>query len=355
MNFLLFEDNVPVNPGSGGHVATLGLIEYLRAHGHLHIVNVVSASGLEPLTGPDVTVIHRSEDLVARKWATLLSPFPKMVSEIDWTAFNKITDPFVQRADRVIFGSARFLQLVRFPRVARQKTYYIADNVEWELALAMESNYRSPRLAQFDAAKIKFLESRGLKKVGKAAAFTARDAERLGALGKKEIQIIPPVLPPAKRPPKEREPFALYATNLNHPPNVDAMEWLVSEAWPRCERPLVVTGAGDFSHYAGTHHMEFRGFVSREELNDLYDRAGVVLNPTRTGSGFQIKLLEALAHNCPVVSTDFSNPLGKAIPSSNDPAEFAALVIHALADPTPFDYAKFYEDVQTRLKSFLDL
>ena len=147
---------------------------------------------------------------------------------------------------------------------------------------------------------------------------------------------------------------------MEHPPNVDALEWLLSEVWPKRKSDwrLVVTGAGDFSRFSSAYpDVDFRGFVSREELADLYDRAAVVLNPTRTGSGFQIKLLEALSYGCNVISTDFSNPLGDKIRSSDDPAEFATLVDEALTSPGSgaFDYATLYAETCLKLEIFLGL
>lgn len=355
MKVLLYEDNVPKSAGSGGHVATFGLIDFLRERCDLSIVNIVSNPNLDPYDGPGVTVWHRKEmgGLVSRA-VGLLSTQAKMVAEIDWTGLeSKVAGQY----DRIIYGSARFLELAVS---AQARTYYIADNVEWELALAMESNYRSHALAKLDADRIKRLEARGISAVTRAAAFTNRDAESLSALAGRPVKVIPPILPPANRTCVPREPFALYATNLNHPPNRDALSWLLDEAWPCRSRPwpLVVTGAGDFSPFVDRFpEIDFKGFVSRDELSGLYDRAAVALNPTRTGSGFQIKLLEALSYGCPVVSTDFSNPLGSVIPSSDDPGQFAALVDSALSAvvPAPFDYETFYKRTCRQMADFLEL
>lgn len=356
MKVLLFEDNVPEKAGSGGHVITHALIDFLRQRSDLHIVNVVSNPNLKPLTGQNITVVHRQEGGgIMGRLRSLTSPLPKMVAEIDWNVLLAQIEPHF-KADRIVLGSARFLFLA--DRLKSQ-TYYIADNVEWELALAMESNYRSPALARLDAGRIKMLEARGVALVTRACAFTQRDADALGALAGKKVAVVPPVLPPVEGK-KTREPFAFYPTNLDHPPNVDALNWLLNEVWPhqKTNWNLKVTGSGDFASYAEKHpDIDFRGFVSREELADLYHRAGVVLNPTRTGSGFQIKLLEALAYGCPVISTDFSNPLGSAIKSSDDPAVFAKLVDGTLQESNPngFDYQSLYEDATNRLEEFLDL
>jgi len=354
MKILLLEENIPKKASSGGHVATFGLIDFLRAQGDLHIVNVISIPTLDPLEGPDVTLFRRQEsESFWSRIAVLWAKDPKMVMEIDWPALEALIAS--HNAERIIYGSARFLHLS-----PANNRYYIADNVEFELVKAMTSNYRSPGLAYLDSERVERLEKQGIAKVHRAAAFTPRDAQQLSQMSGRPVEAIPPVLQPAYRPPVSRERFAFYPTNLDHPPNVDAMKWLVKEVWPlkQTDWNLVVTGAGDFSACAAeAKDIDFRGFVSREELADLYDRAGVVLNPTRTGSGFQIKLLEALSYGCPVVSTDFSNPIGTEIASSDDPARFAALVDAALASEEikPFDYARFYQETVAKLRAFLEL
>lgn len=356
MKFILFEDNIPAQPSNGGHIATAALIDFLRVHGEAHVVNVISNPALVGAAYPAETTIQRSEALVGNKLRTILAPHPKVVLEIDWEALlGQVSDALAQ-ADRVVFGTSRFLHLLRYEQFKAKKTYYIADNVEWELVLSMPSNYRSQWLCRLDAGRMRMLEAKGVKSVGKTSAFTQRDADKLASLSGRSVEVVPPILPPAGRAVKPREAFALYPTNLNHPPNTDAMRWLLDEVWPHrgMDWNLVMTGAGDFTPFA-TEGIDFRGFVDREVLEDLYDRCGVVINPTRTGSGYQIKLLEALSFGCPVVSTQFSNPLGEAIPSSDDPAEFARLVEAQLRSPAPFDYSHYYEETKRKLERFLDV
>jgi hypothetical protein len=81
----------------------------------------------------------------------------------------------------------------------------------------------------------------------------------------------------------------------------------------------------------------------------------VAVNPTRLGSGFQIKLLDAIARGVPVVSTAFSNRIGPAIASSDDPVELARLITTRLTPGAvaPFDYAAFYESATNAWDSFL--
>jgi len=68
-----------------------------------------------------------------------------------------------------------------------------------------------------------------------------------------------------------------------------------------------------------------------------------------------VKLLDAIARGRPIVSTAWSNKLGPAIPSSDDPAELAALITARLEPSrTPaFDYAAFYREAVAAWERFL--
>jgi hypothetical protein len=90
-------------------------------------------------------------------------------------------------------------------------------------------------------------------------------------------------------------------------------------------------------------------------LNIVFAHSAVVVNPTTTGSGFQIKLLDALARGVPVVTTNFSNRIGPDIPSSDDPRTLAELINRRLEpdDSRPFDYAAFHRQALAAWDRFL--
>ena len=76
-------------------------------------------------------------------------------------------------------------------------------------------------------------------------------------------------------------------------------------------------------------NVEFTGPV--DDLTAEYAAASVALVPLRAGSGLKIKLVEALAHGVPVVSTSVGAAGVEAAPPSvvqirNDPMDFARAI-----------------------------
>ena len=97
------------------------------------------------------------------------------------------------------------------------------------------------------------------------------------------------------------------------------------------------------------------GLLGPAELDAAFARTAVAVNPTLSGSGFQVKLLDAIARGVPIVSTAWSNKLGPAIPSSDDPRELARLITERLipAASPPFDYATFHASAVAAWTAFL--
>jgi polysaccharide biosynthesis protein PslH len=99
----------------------------------------------------------------------------------------------------------------------------------------------------------------------------------------------------------------LYVASEVHDPNVDALEWLVAEIWPKISAQLssaslIVIGQWSESlrkRFAAPN-LSFAGFVP--DLSSTM-RGGIMLVPIRIGSGIRAKILAALAQGVPVVST----------------------------------------------------
>ena len=100
--------------------------------------------------------------------------------------------------------------------------------------------------------------------------------------------------------------FLLVASEV-HPPNQDALDWLLAEIWPKiiAQLPaarLVVVGKWNAATIKAksSASVSFTGFV--HDLGSTL-RGGIMLVPVRIGSGLRTKILIALAQGVPVVST----------------------------------------------------
>jgi glycosyltransferase involved in cell wall biosynthesis len=137
-----------------------------------------------------------------------------------------------------------------------------------------------------------------------------RDLEALGAT--RGLALVPNAVDleafPCSR--HDREPATVVFTgNMGYFPNVTAAVWFAKEAFPLIrqavpEARFVVVGARPVRSVralAADPAVTVTGRV--DDVGPFLRRATVAVAPMRTGSGQQIKILEAMASGVPVVAT----------------------------------------------------
>jgi glycosyltransferase involved in cell wall biosynthesis len=135
----------------------------------------------------------------------------------------------------------------------------------------------------------------------------------------------------------------LFLGKLDYRPNVDAVQWLADDIWPRVRaaRPtarLLLVGRDPSPRLARLSDrpgIELIGPVPDER--PWFDRADLLLVPMRMGGGVRLKVVQAMAMGVSVVAT----PRGVAGMDVRDgvhylrgetAAELAARVVRALGD-----------------------
>jgi glycosyltransferase involved in cell wall biosynthesis len=111
-----------------------------------------------------------------------------------------------------------------------------------------------------------------------------------------------------------------------HGPNLEACELIMSTAFAMPEvKFLIVGSAGDyFRGMSIPSNVKLLGPVDEEEKRLLLAAANVALNPMRSGSGSNLKMLDYFASGVPVISTEFgargidAHPNVHYLPSSAD-------------------------------------
>ncbi len=146
---------------------------------------------------------------------------------------------------------------------------------------------------------------------------------------------------------KERDPATLlFVGTFAHPPNVDAVLWLVNEIFPIVlkrypDARLRIIGKhppGELrDHALKQPQVEIHGFV--DDIESFLLRASLFVAPLRFGGGVKVKILHAMAHGLPVVTTrigkegiDGLTPDHLAIAGTTD--EIAGEIMLLLGDPS---------------------
>ena len=131
----------------------------------------------------------------------------------------------------------------------------------------------------------------------------------------KPIQVMPAFFYPSIADPIrdfQNRKDILFIGGFNHAPNVDAALWFANDVFPLIrkknkEMRLIIVGslAPDKITRLASAGIVVRGFVSDEELENIYKEVRLSVIPLRYGAGVKGKTAEALSRGIPIVSTSF--------------------------------------------------
>lgn len=135
----------------------------------------------------------------------------------------------------------------------------------------------------------------------------------------------------------------VFVAGFAHGPNADAATWLVQDIMPHVWRArpdahlwLVGSSPTPEVHALAGERVTVTGYVSDEELLRHYGTARVAIVPLRAGAGMKGKVVEALYHGLPLVTTPVGaqglDGLPTEITVSSDPAVLAAQIVAFLQD-----------------------
>jgi len=196
----------------------------------------------------------------------------------------------------------------------------------------------------FDLSKLRRLERRIAERTPHHIVCSVEDANRLrGRYPELDVHVVgngadPEQLP---SPASLREPGRmLFLGSLDYEPNIDAVRHFVREVLPsiRAARPdahFAVAGSrpGEQVRALAGPGVQIIGAVN--DASSEFARAAVCVVPLRIGGGSRLKIAEALALGCPLVSTTIGAeglPVrdGEHLSLADSPDEFAAATLEAL-------------------------
>ena len=151
----------------------------------------------------------------------------------------------------------------------------------------------------------------------------------------------------------------LFVGGFGHPPNEDAVLWFAKEVYPLITKkqdiPFYIVGsnATDAVKRLNSKNVIVRGFVTEEELKELYDTCKLVVVPLRYGAGVKGKVVEALYYGTPMVTTTVGiegiKGAEEFMEVADEPEEFAQKVLTLYNDNDRL--VKTVEDYQKYIKA----
>ncbi len=134
----------------------------------------------------------------------------------------------------------------------------------------------------------------------------------------------------------------LFVSGFLHSPNVDAVLWFVNEILPLIQKELPeikLTIAGSYPTEEilklESSLIHITGYLTDNELDELYEKSRVCVVPLRFGAGVKGKTVNAMYNGLPIVSTSIGIeglPKGCPISGIDEAASFATKVVELYYD-----------------------
>ena len=232
--------------------------------------------------------------------------------------------------------------------------------------------------SSIQARRLRAFEGRVCCAVDAVIAVSEEDREILSAYRGAPITLMANGIHAADYAPKAGAPQArhqlVFTGKMDYRPNVDAVEWFCQAVLPLARRQLpdlCLTVVGRNPHprlraLQSSGDIELTGWV--ESVLPYLHGAALYVVPLRMGSGTRLKLLQAMAAGCAVVSTSIgaaglNDEARRGIVIADTAAAFAQTVLELLNDHARREnmgalarqQAKKYYDWQALLPTLLEL
>jgi len=133
-----------------------------------------------------------------------------------------------------------------------------------------------------------------------------------------------------------------FVGGFQHPPNIDAVRWFITEVWPQVQEELpearfhvVGSKMPESMRALAGNGVEIHGHV--EDLSPFLDGCRISIAPLRYGAGVKGKINQAMAHGQPVVATSIAVEGmhlvdGEEVLVADTPTAFAAAIVRLYRD-----------------------
>lgn len=291
----------PWPPHHGGRVRMAGILSALAARNDVHVLCPRACSG-----APDGIESHVVTSDPRNRWEGLLGPRPKvatvllgssgpyrdLVAELDpdllWFSHSYVA---------AWFGRTDIPTVVDFQNLERER-----------LRSMMRARFHPARLVE--VVKAAAWEPQVARRSGLACAIRPSDQSVLRAWGARSVVGLPNGSCALPSGPSPAAGPVTFVGSMDYEPNYQAACWLVDRVWPQVVRAqpsarlrLVGRAAASLRRRV-PEGVEIAADV--EDVAPYYREASLVLAPTHSGGGVQLKVSEALAHGRVVVATPFA-------------------------------------------------
>lgn len=357
MKLLFITSEVPYPPASGGSLRVWGLVRGLAKVGHQVTLLCLQEKPIAPELAAVATVI--TTPLPAR---TIRQRLQTLLTTAQPDIARRLYDPAVT-ARILQLHAAHAFDLIQFEgiesacyllpvRAALPAVQLVFDtfNAEADMQTSIARiDAQTPRrwlkalYSWVQSRRIAAYEGHLCRRANLVLAVSAEDQALLMAYKPVQpVQVVPSGITVddyAQRSVADEDQRLVFTGKMDYRPNIDAVQWFVTHILPSLPQArLSIVGQQPSSavQALASDQVEVTGRVA--SVIPYLQRAAVYIAPLRMGSGTRLKILEALACECAIVTTSLgASGLNEAVRAglviADDAAAFATAVRLLLDDP----------------------
>lgn len=366
MKILLLTPDNPFPSASGAAIRNFGIIRGLHDVGHQVTLLSFSENKLVPSASPlnrFCQSVHTAplprHSKVKRLWKLVSSNQADMEFRLRSAQYQETLEELLaeNEFDIIQFSGIELGSYLPVIQASKKGAIVVYDalNAEAELqrVVAEVDRQRLDRLpaavySAVQAHRLKQFEREICRSVDAVIAVSEEDRAHLTGHQGSQIYLVPNgIIADDYAPPTgnlRKSDQLIFTGKMDYRPNVDAVEWFSSAVFPDVLRAhpalrFVVVGRNPhprISALASGQNIEITGWV--DSVLPYLHSAALFVVPLRMGSGTRLKILEAMAAGCAVVSTRIGatglhQELRQAMLIAEDAQAFSQAVVALLADP----------------------
>jgi len=368
LHIVVVDEELPYPPNSGKRIRTLNLllplarrhrIAYL-CYPHAHpreterAVEFFQKQGIEPVLVKRPLPSKVGFAFYGRLLWNLFSPLPYSVQVHNSSALRQAIQSYAATHDVDLWHCEWTPYGESLNAKVSAPWVVMAHNVEsliWRRYYENEGHWLKQWYIKHQWRKFVRFEHRMFSAAARTIAVSENDArlmqEQFGAAG---VDVVDNGADVAFFQPDEsvRNPkYILFLGSLDWRPNLDAVKLLLDRVFPKvlAQEPsarLILVGRKPPPWLVDRLHV-CRGVELHADVPDVRPflrRCGVMVVPLRIGGGSRLKILEAIASECPVISTAIGAEGLHLVPGQHfvqvdTPEEIAAAILQHICHPEP--------------------
>lgn len=322
MKILMLTPYLPYPLLSGGQTRSYNLIKYLAKKHEITLFSFIRSdeekkyvAELKKFCSTVFVIKRRPAWSLLNIFLSIATLYPFLVCLYLSRTLRKLLQQELEKKSYDLIHAETFYVMPNIPKT-RVPILLVEQTIEYRVYMHFVETIAHGLLKQIlwiDVQKIKFWEKHFWKQARRVVAMSDADADEMIKLAPSlHVDIVPNGVDTEFFSPRQgrstNTSTILYVGNFKWLQNREAVDILITKIWPEIKKNipevrLLIVGRGQIDSLKKINDPSITFDESVGDIRESYTKATVMLAPIEGPGGTRLKILEAMASGCPVVTT----------------------------------------------------